>query len=153
MKKVFALLAIALAVLAACGDGTADTADAGPSSTEEPTTGGLTPLAPDTDGDSAMGPGISVAELLASTADGPFLVNGYLFVSTDGEVVLADAIDESYPPQPAGNQVRVEGADLISLPLVEAPDSEIVTAQWTEAPVQVLGNLVDGVLVVDPTSI
>ena len=36
-----------------------------------------------------MGPGISVAELLATTGEGPFLVNGYAFVGTDGSVVIA----------------------------------------------------------------
>ena len=150
MRKILTLLTVALTVLAACGDGTASTTEA-PAPTEQPT-GGLTPLAPESDDDTAMGPGISVADLLASTADGPFLVNGYLFVATDGGVVLADAMAESYPPQPAGAQVTVDGADLMSLPLVEAVESEIATSQWTENPIQLLGVYVDGVLVIDQTS-
>jgi hypothetical protein len=149
MRKILALLTVALVVLAACADDVADTTEA-PAPTEP--TGGLTPLAPDTDTDTPMGPGISVADLLASTADGPFVVNGYLFVATDGTVVLADAIAESYPPQPAEAQVPVEGADLISIPLVEAVDGEIAITQWTESTVQLLGDLVDGVLVVDATT-
>ena len=150
MKKILALLTVALVVLAACADDAADTTEA-PAPTEPPT-GGLTPLAPDTDTDTPMGPGISVADLLASTADGPFVVNGYLFIATDGTVVLADAIAESYPPQPAEAQVSVEGANLLSFPLVEAVEGEIAIAQWTESPVQLLGDLVDGVLVVDATT-
>ena len=148
MRKILALLTLTLVVLAACAGDAADTPET-PAPTEPPT-GGLTPLAPDTD--TPMGPGISVADLLARTADGPFVVNGYLFVATDGTVVLADAIAESYPPQPAEAQVPVEGADLISLPLVEAVEGEIAIAQWTEGTVQLLGDLVDGVLVVDATT-
>lgn len=150
MRKFLALLTVALVVIAACGDDATD-ATGGPAPTEPPT-GGLTPLAPETDGDAAMGPGISVADLLASAVDGPYVVNGYLFVATDGSVVLADEIAESYPPQPAGAQVPVEGANTNSFPLVEAVEGEIAIAQWTESTIQLLGGLVNGVLVVDTTS-
>ncbi len=95
-----------------------------------------------------MGPGISVAELLATTSEGPFLVNGYVFVGTDGTVVVSDAMAESYPPQPAGAQVQVEGIDIMQLPLIEGPvETEIPTSSWTEQPVQLMGDLVEGVFI------
>ncbi len=153
MKRLIALLAATAFVLAACG-GAADPtqpADVGSApTTQAPETGGETPLANDAGGTviTGMGPGISVAELLTATIDGPFLVNGYLFVGTDGSVVISDAIAESFPPQPAGAQVHVEGVDLMQLPLVEGPvDSEIPTSSWTDQPIQLLGDLIDGVLV------
>ena len=154
MKRLIALLTATALVLAACGGGEADPAqpsDVGNApTTQAPETGGNTPLADDAGGTmlAGMGPGISVGELLAATIDGPFLVNGYVFVATDGSVVISDAIAESYPPQPAGAQVPVEGVDLMQLPLVEGSvDSEIPTSSWTEQPVQLLGDLIDGVLV------
>ncbi|NIR40076.1 MAG: hypothetical protein GWN07_30085, partial [Actinobacteria bacterium] len=53
---------------------------------------------------------------LTTTLEGPLLVNGYVFVGADGSVVLADAIAESFPPQPAGSQITVQGVDLMQLP-------------------------------------
>lgn len=154
MKRIIGLLAGTVLVLVACGGGSIDPEpplDVGNApTTQAPETGGNTPLADDAGGTmmEGMGPGISVAELLAATADGPFLVNGYVFVGTDGTVVIADAIAESYPPQPAGAQIPVEGVDLMQLPLVEGSvDVEIPTSSWTEQPVQLLGDLIDGVLV------
>jgi hypothetical protein len=154
MKRLVALLAATALVLAACGGGEADPAppsDVGNApTTQAPETGGDTPPADDAGGTmmEGMGPGISVAELLAATIDGPFLVNGYVFVGTDGSVVISDAIAESYPPQPAGAQLPVEGVDVMQLPLVEGPvDGEIPISSWTEQPVQLLGDLIDGVLV------
>ena len=141
MKRLVALLAATTLVLAACGGGEADPAqpsDVGNApTTQAPETGGDTPLADDAGGTimAGMGPGISVADLLAATIDGPFLVNGYVFVGTDGSVIISDAIAESYPPQPAGAQVPVESVDLMQLPLVEGSvDGGIPTLSWTEQP-------------------
>ena len=154
MKRLISLLVATAVVLAACGSGEADPeqpSDVGSApTTQAPDTGGETPLADDAGGTmmAGMGPGISVAELLAATIDGPFLVNGYVFVATDGSVVISDAIAESYPPQAAGAKVQVKGVDLMQLPLVEGSvDSEIPTSSWTEQPVQLLGDLIGGVLV------
>ena len=154
MKRFIAVLTATTLALAACGGGgadptqPADVANA-PTSQDLPT-GGETPLADDDGGTTTagMGPGISVAELLAATTEGPFLVNGYVFVGTDGSVVFSDVMAESFPPQPAGAQIPVEGIDLMQLPLVEGSvESEVPTAAWTEQPVQLLGDLVDGVFV------
>ena len=154
MKRSIAFLAAIVLALAACGGGEPDTArpsDLGSApTTEAPETGGNTPLAGDAGGTmlSGMGPGISVAEALTTTLDGPLLVNGYVFVGADGTVTISDAIAESYPPQPAGAQITVEGIDVMELPLVEGSvDGEIPTSAWTEQPVQLLGDVVDGVFV------
>ena len=154
MKRLTVLLATTALLLAACGGGATDEtplSDVGAApTTTTPETGGETPLAGDPGGTmiTGMGPGISVADLLSATGEGPFLVNGYVFVGTDGSAVISDAMAESYPPQPAGAQVRIDGVDLMQLPLVEGPaDSEITTASWTDQPIQLLGDLVDGVFV------
>ena len=153
MKRLITVLAATALVLAACGGGEADPTqplDVGNApTTQAPETGGNTPLADDAGGTmiTGMGPGISVAELLTATIDGPFLVNGYVFVGADGSVLISDAIAESYPPQPAGAQVSVEGVDLMQLPLVEGSVDGGLISSWTEQPVQLLGNLIDDVLV------
>lgn len=156
MKRLIALLAATALVLAACGGAEADPAplsDVGNApTTHAPETGGNTPLADDIGGTvmAGMGPGISVADLLAATIEGPFLVNGYVFVGTDGSVIIADAIAESYPPQPAGAQVQVGSVDLMPLPLIEGSvDDGIPISSWTEQPVQLLGEIIGGVFVVD----
>jgi len=96
-----------------------------------------------------MGSGISVADALASTLDEPLLVNGYVFVYADGSVVFGDLIAESFPPQPAGAAVTVEGLDLMQLPLTERPaDTEIAITAWTDVQVQLIGQIADGVFVV-----
>ena len=151
MKRSIALLAATALVLAACGDGHAKPVEAddigNAPTTQAPDTGGETPLA----NDAGVGPGIRVTELLAATSDGPFLVNGYVFVGPDGEVVISDGMAESFPPQPAGAQVSVAGIDVMQLPIVESPvDGDVPTAAWTEQPVQLLGDLVDGVFVGNP---
>jgi hypothetical protein len=158
-KRLVAVLAVTALALAACGGEDADPTrplDVGNApTTEAPGTGGNTPLDDDPGGTviTGMGPGISVAGLLAAPSDGPFLVNGYVFVAADGSVVISDAIAESYPPQPAGAQVSVEGVDLMALPLVEgSATGEIPTMSWTELPVQLLGDLVDGILVGSSTA-
>lgn len=154
MNRLIPLLAAIAIALAACGGTDADPVEpAGVGdapTTQAPVTGGETPLADDAGGTimTGMGPGISVADLLVASGDGPFLVNGYVFVGTDGSVTISDAMAESYPPQPAGAQLPVEGVDLMQLPLVEGTgDGEIPTASWTEQPTQLLGELIDGVFV------
>jgi hypothetical protein len=134
-------------VVVACGG---DDAPVGEAPTTSVPTGGDTPLAPEPGEtpSNAVGPGISVAEALAFEGSEPVLVNGFVFVYADGTVVVADAMAESFPPQPAGDQMRAEDLDLMQIPLTEGPsDMEIEIVQWTDLPVQVLGSVVDGVLV------
>jgi hypothetical protein len=102
---------------------------------------------------SGVGPGISVAEALASDLDGPLLVNGFLVIrggeSDDPEVVrLCEALAEAYPPQCGGASLIVEGLGLKSIDGIvsEGPIS------WTEQYVQVLGTVSGEVLTVNSTS-
>lgn len=119
-----ALIALVLLLSTACGDD--DTSDS----------------------TAAPGEGLTVAEAL--DAEGPIRVSGYLFVLDDETVVLADLILESFPPQPGGASVNVEGLSLGTLEfwLQPAPaDHESATAQWTDIPVTLTGSMVSGVLV------
>ncbi len=146
MKRFVAVLLAGAVLFAACGDEATDgAAEAPPEST---ISDGLPPADDDATIPVGMGPGISVAEALESTLDGPLLVNGFLFVFADGSVVLADVMAESFPPQPGGATIAVEGLDLMQIPLTEGPtDAEIEITGWTDLPIQVLGDIVDGVLV------
>jgi len=122
MRTLSAAIALAL-MLTACGENGAEPADGT---------------------QSAVGPGISVAEALAGDFEGPVLVNGYLFVDTDGEVTLAEMVLESYPPQPGGASLEVEGLDLAQ---VELQSDQGMS--WTNETIQVLGTVADGKLAVD----
>lgn len=122
MRVLSAAIALAL-VLAACGESGAEPADGT---------------------QSGVGPGISVAEAIAGDFEGPVLVNGYLFVDTEAEVTLADMVLESYPPQPGGATLVVEGLDLSQ---VELRSDQGMS--WTDETIQVLGTVADGKLVVD----
>jgi hypothetical protein len=123
MMRPTALIALILLLSTACGD--------------------------DDTSDSTTAPGqeqLTVAEAL--DAEGPVRVFGYLFVLDDETAVLADLILESFPPQPGGATVTVEGLNLDTLDLEQAPtDSEGATAQWADNPVTLTGSLVSGVLV------
>ncbi len=57
---------------------------------------------------SGMGPGLSVAEALASDFERPLLVRGVL-VERDGELRLCSAILESHPPQCGEPSLAIEG--------------------------------------------
>jgi len=146
MKRIAATALVVGLALAACGGETTGDADQVPPTST--VSDGLPLSGDDATFPSGMGPGISVADALASTLDEPLLVNGYVFVYADGTVVLADLIAESYPPQPAGATVTVEGLDLMQIPLTEGPtDGEIAITAWTDMPVQLIGSIVDGVFV------
>lgn len=95
---------------------------------------------------SAMGPGISVGEALDQGSTQPLLVNGFLFIDTDGKVTLASVMAESLPPIPGGDQVTVEGLDLGGYEL-----SQSQGVRWTDQPVQVLGILDGNTLTVSST--
>jgi hypothetical protein len=154
MSKILASIAALALLVAACGTDTPETGAAPTTSLPgDAVVSDPLPLAGEGSTLAPMGPGISVADLLASSGSGPFLVNGFVFVAADGSAVLADAIAESFPPQPAGAQVDLQGFDLMQLPLTEGPtDVEIAITAWTDLPVQLLGGLIDGELVADPTS-
>ncbi len=150
MSRIITALLLGGVLLAACGGDTTNDAAEVPA-VSEPEVSDPLPLADDDATlPAGMGPGISVAEALDSTLDEPLLVNGYVFVYADGSVVLADLIAESFPPQPAGATVSVEGIDVMQIPLTEAEgptDTDLAITAWTDTPVQLIGEIVDGVFV------
>ena len=134
MKQTLAVMAAAL-LLAACGDATADQ-----STTTEPH---------GDDARVAVGAPISVEAALASDGSAPVLVSGYLFVLEDDTILLADAILESYPPQPGGATMVVEGFSVEGMAgLQQAPaDGGYAQIKWTNEPFEILGTVQGGVLV------
>ena len=94
LKKTIALVVLAVALAAGGGD------DAQPTTTTTTLPG---------DGRVAVGDPISVEEAITAPSDRPHLVRGYLFVYDDGRMVIADAILESFPPQPGGATLEVAG--------------------------------------------
>ncbi|MCH7845821.1 MAG: hypothetical protein IH850_08315 [Acidobacteria bacterium] len=97
---------------------------------------------------SGVGPGISVTEALRSTLAGPLLVNGFIVTTPDGVVYLAEALAESFPPQPGADKLIVKGLDLD----VFAGLTSAQGITWSEQHVQVLGTVADGVLTVSATA-
>jgi hypothetical protein len=125
-------LALVVLALTACGDD-----DTGTTTTTEP---------PGDTGRVAVGPPITVEEALGATADRPHLVTGYLFVYADDTMLLADAILESFPPQPGGATIAVVGFSIEGMTgLREAPAGSDL-AFWVEVPVEILGTVSDGML-------
>ena len=134
-----------------------------------PVTGGLTPLAPDTavppgtvqvePGDTsppdtdagatmlAVGPGIGVADALASTLGGLLLVNGAVVI-VDGEARLCSTLAESFPSQCGGDSIPVVGLDVATLDLRTEG-----SVSWTDDHVQLLGTVRDDVLVIDDAAL
>ena len=138
-------LALVLTLVAtACG--ATDTSSPSTAAPETTTTTGAE--APDAGVSSAVGPGISVGEALESNLAGPLLVNGFLITDSDGTVRLAELLAESLPPQAGGATLIVEGLDLDNL-------AGLTSAQgitWSDQPVQLLGEVDDGVLTVSTLS-
>jgi hypothetical protein len=83
---------------------------------------------------------MTVAEAAAAT--GPATVTGFL-VDVGGETRLCEALAESFPPQCGGPSITLTSLDQVD------PD-ELKTegdVTWTDVPVAVFGEIVDGTLV------
>lgn len=134
MRRTLALLTLVslVALLSACGGGGAEPA----TTTTEPPSGGRV----------AVGDPISVADALVAPTDRPHLVRGYLFQYPDGSMVIADAILESFPPQPGGATATLIGFSLEGMTGVQTGPAGGAISAWTDLPVEVLGTMVDGVL-------
>ena len=104
--------------------------------------------APEPTSSSAMGPGLSVSEALASDLSGPLLINGFIVALSGGTVVLSEALAESFPPQAAGATLVVEGLDLGTIEGLQTHEN----VSWTDQQVQLLGEVEDGVLEVSTTA-
>ncbi len=95
-----------------------------------------------------VGPGLSVSEALASDLDGPLLVNGFIVIR-DGETRFCELLLESFPAQCGGASLAVEGFDPSTVDgLTEA--SGVI---WSGGPMQLLGTIGGGRLVVDARSL
>ena len=102
-------------------------------------------LAPDADiadGGSAMGPGITIAQALASKLDGPLLVTGWLWRQSNGEVRLCTALSDTTPPGCGKPSLKVVGLDLDSTPNLRSERGTTISSTRT----QVLGAVAGGVL-------
>jgi hypothetical protein len=79
-----------------------------------------------------------VTEALAFLGGESVLVNGALFIDADGDVLLCEAMAESFPPQCGGTRLGVEGLDPRGQQLEEANG-----VRWSES-VQLYGRVVAG---------
>ena len=171
--RAAALLTVLMLLLAACGGG-ATTDEPGalppndnpgntpavsgtclegePDCNDTPGEGGEVPLPTDDEpSDSVTGGmlvdgGLTVSDALESDATGIIAVLGFLVADETG-ARLCEVLAESYPPQCGGAGLPVSGYQ-------EVLDVPINTAQgvtWTDQPISLLGEIVDGILLVDTT--
>lgn len=91
--------------------------------------------------------GLTVSEALATDAEGTIAVQGFVIV-VDGTSLLCEALAESFPPQCGGASIEITGFEQA----LGAPITSAQGASWTEERVGFLGEIVDGTLVVDPTT-
>lgn len=95
---------------------------------------GVSSTRPGGNGATVVGPGDA-----AGQPDGTEVtVHGFL-VEDSGIVVLAETLAESYPPQPGGASLIVDGLDLSGLQL-----EQVGSIRWTNAAVVVTGTINDG---------
>jgi len=87
--------------------------------------------------------GLTVSEALTTDATGTIAVQGFLVADASG-ARLCEALAESYPPQCGGASIPVVNyEEVLSVPFGSA---EGVT--WTDVSVSLLGEIIDGTLVV-----
>ena len=160
MKKLMLLFAAFALVLAACGGADETTADlpvndnadvGGPAAGaclvgEEDcndTPGGEPQVLPPPASQGDLAVTLTVAE--AANTSGQVIVNGFL-VDVAGESRLCEVLAESFPPQCGGASIT-----MTSLEQVDPDDLKTEgDVTWTDFPVTVLGEMVDGTLVVAP---
>ena len=90
---------------------------------------------------SAMGPGLSIDEAIASDLAGPLLVNGFLLVNDD-TVRFCSGLTDSSPPECSGTSLDVEGIDLSQ---VEGLTEE-GGVSWSSEMTQLLGDIDGGAI-------
>jgi hypothetical protein len=155
MRKQIVVLLAALAgaavfVLASgCGGAAKESPAPARSSAAAPETN----AAPST-GAPIPGGGLTIAEALASTLDGPLLVKGYLIAAEGDGIRLCSGLLESYPPQCGEPSLVVERLDLEQVEGLTRPsDPDLAAVAWTEKEISLLGDIEAGVITVSETSI
>jgi hypothetical protein len=100
------------------------------------------------------GGGLSIAEAIDSTLEGPLMVKGHI-VAPEGEPIrLCSALLESYPPQCGEPSLVVEGLDLATVDgLTSTDNSAVAQVSWSDAVVSLLGTVEEGVMTVSETSL
>ena len=89
--------------------------------------------------------GLTVADALAST--GMITISGFLVADGEG-ARLCELLAESYPPQCGGAAIAITGyEEALSVPVVGAQG-----VTWTDEYASFVGEIVDGVFVVDDTA-
>ena len=90
--------------------------------------------------------GLTVSEALATDATGILAVSGFLFDDRSG-ARLCELLAESLPPLCGGESIAVTGyEEVIGVPMVSAQG-----VTWTDQSVSLFGEIIDGILVVDPS--
>lgn len=160
MKKYLLLITVLALIVAACGggaettgelpldDGSATPGASGVCAEGEPdcndTPGGEpTDLPQSGSADEAPPAAIPVAD--AAAMSGPVAVAGFI-VAIGDQVKLCEALAESFPPQCGGPNIPISSLDQVD------PDELVAEGDvtWTDYPVTIFGELVDGTLVVTP---
>lgn len=86
----------------------------------------------------------NAGDLASADVTGPVEVTGILF-DDGGGLVFCGALAESFPPQCPGPSVAINNsADVV------AEFTESGNVRWTDRPVTLLGDMIDGQLHVDP---
>jgi hypothetical protein len=89
--------------------------------------------------------GLTIGQALAGDATGVIAVKGFLFIDETG-ARLCDLLAESFPPQCGGETLPISNfEEVLGTPLQSSQG-----ISWTDIHVSFLGEIVDGVLVVDP---
>lgn len=177
-RRRYLLVATLALALAACGSGVADDDPASLPINDDPATGGGAAAGaclvdePDCDdigadqgaeplplpGDDGDGPGgsatsggmvvapLTVSEALEGGVSGIVAVQGAFFDDGSGPR-LCEALAESFPPQCGGASLPVSGFEEV----IDVPLQTEQGVTWTDQAVTFLGEIVDGVLMVDHT--
>jgi hypothetical protein len=85
--------------------------------------------------------------VLVSDVGGVVAVRGAFFDDGSGPR-LCEALAESFPPQCGGGSLPVTGYEEV----IDVPLQTEQGVTWTDQPVTFIGEIVGGVLVVDPTA-
>jgi len=139
MRRLLGAMVVAMVLVAGCGDADEPAVSA---TATVPGGGAVTP-----GGGAAMGPGLSVAEALTTTADGPLLVRGFLLARGD-VVQLCETLAKSLPPQCSGGSLTVAGLNIEGRGDLEEAEG----TRWSAAEITLLGEVTAGTLTVDPTA-